>query len=453
MGNEQKQENKMGYMPIPKLLLQMSVPIMISMLIQALYNIVDSIFVAQINEDALTAVSLVFPVQNLMIAIAVGTGVGINALLSKSLGQKQFAYANRTAINGIFLAIISSIVFSAAVLSFRNVFFNVQAASDQIKAYGLEYMTIVGGACFGVFMQITFERLLQATGKTLYVMISQGSGAIINLILDPIMIFGLLGFPKLGIAGAALATVTGQFGGMLLALFFNIKYNKEIHFSWKGFRPDGGIIKNIYAVGLPSIVMQAISSVMTFGMNKILLPFTSTAAAVFGVYFKLNSFIFMPVFGLNNGMVPIIAYNYGARNPQRIMQTIKISIISATCIMFVGLAAFMLIPNVLLGLFDASPEMLEIGIPALRIISLSFIFAGYCIVNSSIFQAMGNGVYSLLASIIRQLLAILPIAYVFSRLFGLSAVWWSYPLSELITVVLSTILLVRLYKKRIKPLY
>lgn len=453
MGNEQKQENKMGYMPIPKLLFQMSVPIMISMLIQALYNIVDSIFVAQINEDALTAVSLVFPVQNLMIAIAVGTGVGINALLSKSLGQKQFAYANRTAINGIFLAIISSIVFSATVLSFRNVFFNAQAASDQIKAYGLEYMTIVGGACFGVFMQITFERLLQATGKTLYVMISQGSGAIINLILDPIMIFGLLGFPKLGIAGAALATVTGQFGGMLLALFLNIKYNKEIHFSWKGFRPDGGIIKNIYAVGLPSIVMQAISSVMTFGMNKILLPFTSTAAAVFGVYFKLNSFIFMPVFGLNNGMVPIIAYNYGARNPQRIMQTIKISIISATCIMFVGLAAFMLIPNVLLGLFDASPEMLEIGIPALRIISLSFIFAGYCIVNSSIFQAMGNGVYSLLASIIRQLLAILPIAYVFSRLFGLSAVWWSYPLSELITVVLSTILLVRLYKKRIKPLY
>lgn len=452
MSQEIQQENKMGYMPIPKLLCQMSLPIVISMLIQALYNIVDSIFVAQINEAALTAVSLVFPVQNLMIAIAVGTGVGINALLSRSLGEKQFDYANRTALNGVFLAVLSSIIFSLCCLSLGNVFFNAQKISADIKEYGLQYMYIVGGVCFGVFMQITFERLLQSTGKTVFVMISQGSGAIINLILDPILIFGLLGFPKMGITGAAIATVTGQFGGMILSIIFNLKFNKELHFSFKEFRPDGRIIRNIYAVGLPSIIMQAISSVMTFGMNKILLPFTSTAAAVFGVYFKLNSFIFMPVFGLNNGMVPIIAYNYGARNKKRIIQTMRLSIAAAVCIMLIGLAVFMAFPDVLLGFFDASPEMLAIGVPALRIICLSFSFAGYGIVCGSVFQAMGNGVYSLTISIIRQLVAILPLAYIFSRLFGLYAVWWAFPLSEIIAVILSTFLLIRLYNQKIKSL-
>ena len=452
MDQEIQYENKMGYLPIPKLLFQMSLPIIISMLIQALYNIVDSIFVAQINEAALTAVSLAFPVQNLLIAIAVGTGVGVNAQLSKRLGEKQLDYANRTALNGIFLALISSIVFSVGSLILANLFFETQHVSAAIKDYGVLYMRIVGGACFGVFMQITFERLLQSTGKTIFVMISQGSGAIVNLILDPIMIFGLCGFPKLGIAGAALATVTGQFCGMILGILFNLKFNKEIRFSFKGFRPDKEIIQNIYAVGFPSIIMQAISSVMTFGMNKILLPFTSTAAAVFGVYFKLNSFIFMPVFGLNNGMVPIIAYNYGARNQKRILQTIRLSIAAATCIMLTGLAVLMLIPHVLLGFFDASPEMLSIGVPALRIISLSFIFAGYCIVNSSVFQAMGNGFYSLLISVIRQLIVILPTAFLFSRLFGLHAVWWAFPISELVTVVLSTILLTRIYRERIRPL-
>lgn len=445
-------ENKMGVMPIPKLLFQMSLPMMLSMLVQALYNVVDSIFVAQINENALTAVSLAFPLQNLMIAIAVGTGVGVNALLSRSLGEKDFDAANKAAKNGIFLALVSSILFAAFGFLVSGPFLSFQTKDPQILEYGTQYLGIVCLLCLGVFMQVMFERLLQSTGLTFFTMLSQGCGAVINIIFDPILIFGLLGFPKMGVAGAAAATVLGQFCGMFLSMFLNIRFNKDIHIHMKGFRPNGKIIRLIYAVGVPSIIMQAIGSVMTFGMNKILIQFTSTATAVFGVYFKLNSFIFMPIFGLNNGMVPIVAYNYGARDKSRMTQTIRLSIVTAVAIMLLGLALFMLVPAQLLGLFNASADMLTIGVPALRIIALSFTFAGFCIIVGSVFQALGNGVYSLIISVCRQLLVILPVAALLAKAGGLHAVWWSIPIAEIVSVIMSTYFFRKIYKEKIAPL-
>lgn len=442
----------MGTMPVPKLLFQMSIPMMLSMLVQALYNVIDSIFVAQINENALTAVSLAFPLQNLIISIAVGTGVGVNALLSRSLGEKNMKAVQDTARNGLFLSVASFIVFALFSLIIIKPFLSFQTNDSQILEYGTTYLRIVTLLSAGVFMGIMLERLLQATGRTFYTMLSQGFGAIINIIFDPILIFGLLGFPRMGVAGAATATVLGQFCGMFLSLTLNIRYNKDININMKSFRPNRNIISGIYAVGVPSIIMQAIGSVMTFGMNKILIQFTSTATAVFGVYFKLNSFIFMPIFGLNNGMVPIVAYNYGARNKQRLMHTVKLSIITAVCVMMVGIALFMLIPGQLLGLFNASDEMLTIGIPALRIIALSFLFAGYCIVVGSVFQALGNGVYSLIVSVCRQLLVILPAAALLAKVGGLHAVWWAIPIAELASVTLSTFYFRRIYKEKIIPL-
>ena len=452
MNQEVQQENKMGVMPIPKLLVQMSLPIVISMLIQALYNIVDSAFVAQINENALTAVSLAFPVQNLMIAVASGTAVGINALLSRSLGEKEFGRANAAAHNGIFLALVSTAV--TAVLGFvlAGPFFAMQTSDPEIYAYGVTYMRYCTVLSLGIFMEITMERILQATGRTIFTMLSQGTGAITNIILDPILIFGLFGAPKMGVAGAALATVIGQFLAMFLALFFNVKYNKDLNLSMKGFRPSGDIIKRIYAVGVPSIVMQSIGSVLTFGMNKILMAFSSTATAVFGVYFKLNSFIFMPIFGLNNGLVPIVAYNYGARRRKRITEAIRLSVILAEAVMFIGIALFWLIPDKLLGIFNASAQMLEIGVPALRIISLSFIFAGFCIVITSVFQALGSAVYSMITSLARQLLVILPVAYLLSHLFGLAAVWWAIPIAEIVSLLLTTLFFIRLYRNKLQNL-
>lgn len=446
-------ENKMGTMPVPKLLVSMSLPMMISMLVQALYNIVDSMFVAQISEDALTAVSLAFPIQTLMIAVASGTGVGINALLSRNLGEKNFDGANDAARNGLFLGIISCIAFAILGGFGPHYFFAIQTGNQNIVNYGTQYLTIITVCSAGIFLQITFERLMQSTGKTFYNMITQGLGAIINIILDPIMIFGLFGFPRLEVAGAALATITGQTVAVCLSFFFNITKNKEISLNMRGFRPHGQTIALIYEVGIPSIIMQAITSVMTFGMNKILLPFSSTAAAVFGVYYKLQSFIFMPVFGLNNGMIPIIAYNYGARHKKRITQTAKLSVLIAICIMMIGLLIFQTSSGFLLhNLFDASDHMLEIGVPAFRIISLSFLFAGYCIIVGSVFQALGNGVYSLIVSVARQLLVILPVAYIFAHCFGLSMVWWAIPIAEIVSFLLSTILLIRIYRQKIEPL-
>ncbi len=446
-------QNKMGIMPIPKLLITMSLPMMISMLVQALYNIVDSMFVAQLSEDALTAVSLAFPVQTLMIAVSAGTGVGINALLSRNLGEEDYESANNAAKNGLFLAFVSYVLFAVIGGLGSRLFFVMQTDNPVIIKYGTQYMMIITLCSIGIFLQITFERLLQSTGKTIYNMITQGTGAIINIILDPILIFGLFGFPKLEVAGAAIATIIGQVTAVSMSIYYNTKKNKEIDINLRHFRPHWRTISIIYKVGIPSIIMQSIGSVMTFGMNKILLMFSSTAAAVFGIYFKLQSFIFMPVFGLNNGMIPIIAFNYGAKKKDRIKQTATLSILIAIGIMLIGLIIFQTLPEFLLvNLFKASENMVAIGVPALRIISLSFLFAGFCIIAGSVFQALGNGVYSLIVSAARQLLVILPVAYVFAKLFGLSMVWWSIPIAEIVSLLLSSILLKRIYKLKVEPL-
>lgn len=449
---EKVRENKMGVMPVNKLLISMSVPMMISMLVQALYNVVDSMFVAQVNENALTAVSLVFPVQNLMIAVASGTGVGINALLSRSLGERNTEQANRSAVNGVFLAALSYIVFAILGITCAGIFMKVQTNDSQIVSYGASYLQICCIMSFGMFMQVTYERLLQSTGKTFYTMITQSVGAIINIILDPIMIFGLFGFPRMEVAGAALATVIGQICAGLLAMWLNHRVNKEIHVSFRKFRPSGEMIKRIYLVGVPSIIMMSIGSVMTFGMNKILIAFTSTATAVFGVYFKLQSFVFMPVFGLNNGMVPIIAYNYGAKKPERITKVMTLSIIYAMVIMVIGFAIFQFLPNQLLMIFNASEQMLEIGNYALRIISLSFLFAGFCIISSSVFQALSHGFLSLAVSVVRQLVVLLPAAFILSKAGGLHAVWWSFPIAELFSLAMCLLFVRHVYKKEIHPM-
>ena len=445
-------ENKMGTMPINKLLISMSLPMMISMLVQALYNVVDSIFVSQISENALTAVSLAFPVQNFMIAVGVGTGVGINALLSRSLGEKKFEQANRVANNGVFLAVLSYIAFLILGIIFSRRFFQWQTDIKDIVDGGYSYLIIVTTCSFGMYGQIVFEKLMQSTGKTIFSMTTQLTGAIVNIVLDPILIFGLFGFPKLGISGAAIATVIGQICGMSLAIYLNTTKNKEIKVEVKNFRPSLRTIKEIYAVGIPSIIMASIGSVMTFGLNKILLVFSSTATAVFGVYFKLQSFIFMPVFGINNGMVPIIAYNYGARNKDRLMKTVKISIMYGISIMLIGLVIFQVFPKELLSLFNASDKMISIGVPALRTISISFLFAGYCIVVSSMFQALGNGVMSMIVSLVRQLIVLLPVAYLLSKSGNLNMVWWAYPIAEIASVCLSVIGFKYVYKKEVLPL-
>ena len=449
---EVKKENKMGVMPVNQLLISMSAPMMISMLVQALYNVVDSVFVSRINENALTAVSLAFPLQSLMIALGTGTGVGINALLSRSLGEKDFHKADRVAVNAVFLAVVSYLIFLLIGLLAVGPFYASQTVDAQILAYGREYLTVVCCFSFGMYGQFVFERLLQSTGKTFYTMITQGTGAVINIILDPILIFGYLGFPEMGVKGAAVATVIGQIIAAVFAFFVNKKKNTEIHLEVKGFKPDLRIIGQIYAVGVPSIIMQAIGSVMTYGMNRILIVFSSTAAAVFGVYFKLQSFIFMPVFGLNNGMVPIVAYNFGARKPDRILKTVKLSICYAVSLMLVGLFVFMVFPTQLLHIFNASENMLAIGIPALRIISLSFLFAGYGIISSSMFQALGHGMLSMYVSILRQLVVLLPLAYLFSRLGELNYVWIAFPGAEIASVIVCTIFFRHIYKKEILPM-
>lgn len=439
-------------MPVPRLLITMSLPMIISMLVQAMYNIIDSIFVARISEEALAAVSLAFPVQSLMIAVSTGTCVGVNALLSRSLGEQDQRAAQKAAVNGIFLAVLGAVVFALFGIFGARAYFSSQASDPVIIDYGVQYLQICLIFSFGIFGETVFERIMQSTGRTIYNMYSQGLGAITNIIFDPIMIFGLFGFPALGIRGAAIATVMGQILAMLLSLSFNCRFNTDVSISMKGFRPDARTIRTIYSVGVPSIIMQSITSVMTYGMNLILIGYSATAVTVLGVYFKLQSFIFMPIFGLNNGMIPIIAYNYGARSKKRIMDTAKLSILIAVGIMLIGFSIFQLFTEQLLLMFNASEHMLEIGVPALKLISLSFLFAGYCIIVGSVFQALGNGVYSLLVSVARQLLCLLPLAYIFSKLWGLHALWYSFPLAELISVCVSTILFIRIYKEKIAPL-
>ncbi len=447
---ENTQENKMGAMPVNRLLISMSLPMMISMLVQALYNIIDSIFVSRINENALTAVSLAFPLQSLMIAFGVGTGVGINALLSRALGEKDSEKVNKAAVNGIFLDGVNFVIFLLIGLFATTPFYLSQTGDAEIFSYGKQYLSIVCCCSLGMFTQFVFERLLQSTGKTFYTMLTQGIGALINIILDPIFIFGYFGLPAMGVAGAAIATVIGQTVAGIAAVAVNLKKNTEIKLQFRGFRPDMAIIGEIYKVGVPSIIMQSIGSLMTYGMNQILLAFTSTAATVFGVYFKLQSFVFMPIFGLNNGMVPIVAYNFGARNKERLTRTVKLSMVYAVCLMAAGFLVFQIFPAQLFAMFDASETMLAIGVPALRIISLSFVLAGFGIVSGSVFQALGNGVYSLIVSVARQLLVLLPVAFLLSLTGNLNVVWWAFPIAELVSFGVSVFFLIRIYRRVIR---
>lgn len=450
---EQRKENKMGVMPVPKLLVSMSVPIMASMLIQALYNVVDSVFVVRYSEDALAAVSLAFPVQAMMIAISVGTAVGINAVLSRKLGEKSFEEANLVAKNGLFLALLSSIAFMLFGIFGVRSFFAAFVQGGEVMRMGIEYTSIVSIASMGIFFSVTGERLLQATGITVYSMYGQMAGAITNIVLDPIFIFGLLGAPRLGAAGAAIATVIGQVVSMVLMLYFNITKNHEINLSLKGFVPDRKIILEIYRIGLPSIFMQAIGSVMTFGLNKILILFSQAAVSVFGIYFKLQSFIFMPVFGLTNGMIPIVGYNYGARNHKRIVETLRLSVVMAVAIMGLGTLAFWVLPGFILRtLFEASEAMLSIGVPALRLISLSFLPAAVNIVLSSSFQALGRGMYSLLASAVRQLVVLLPLAYLLGTFVSLNALWLAFPAAELVATAIVVTLFIKVYRNQIRSI-
>ncbi len=451
---ENSRENKMGTMPIGKLLLSVSLPMIASMLVQACYNIVDSYFVAQMNiPEAFTAVSLAFPMQNLMIAFATGTGVGINALLSKSLGEKNFERANKATNNGIFLSLVHYVLFLLVGIFFVPVFFNMVSHDAKVIDYGVQYTSICLIASIGVFIQITVERLLLATGKSIFSMLTQLTGSIINIILDPLLIFGIGPFPKLGIAGAAYATIIGQIAAALMGIWFNRRYNKEIHVTFRNFKPDMAVIKRIYAVGLPSIIMASVTSIMTSGMNLIFTAFdgiVNDAQSVFGAYYKFQSFIFMPVFGLNNGMVPIVAYNYGAKKPDRMKKTITLAICYAVGIMLVGLLVFMLIPHILLGFFNAN---VALGVPAFRAISLSFVFAGFCIIAGSVMQAVGNGLLSMIVSIVRQLVVLLPAAYLLSLTGNINLVWYSFPIAEIFSLVLSAFFLRHIYKTIINPLY
>lgn len=447
MPEETLRENKMGTMPENKLLLSMAVPMMISMLVQALYNIVDSIFVSRICEDALTAVSMAFPWQNIVIAIAVGFGVGINALLSRALGQKNAERVNQVAVNGLLLAGLSYLLVLVAGLIGIRAYMRTQTDIETIVNYGITYLNICILCSFGVFVEITFERFLQATGRTVYSMITQLTGAITNIILDPILIFGLLGFPKLGIAGAAWATVIGQCVGAVVAVTLNHFKNPEVHLRLRHIRPNGRLMGEITAISIPSIIMSCISSLTCFVMNIILIAYSSTAVAVFGVYFKLQSFVFMPVFGLNNGMVPIIAYNYGAQKPERIHKTIRLGMVYAVAIMLIGLLVFQLIPKELLLMFDASDAMLEIGAPALRIMSLAFVFAGIGIVSGSSCQAFGYSVYSMLISIARQIVVLIPAAYLLSLTGVLRSIWFAFPIAEIFSLILSLFFLRTTLKK------
>lgn len=458
MSNQQSsapiQENKMGIMPIGKLVFNMSLPMMVSMMVQALYNIVDSIFVAKLSENALTAVSLAFPLQTLLIAVATGTGVGMNALLSKSLGEKDFKKANKTATNAAFIYAVSYIIFLILGFTVVKPFYRSQvgSADAEIMTMGVDYLSTVMIFSFGIFTQVFFERLLTSTGRTIFSMTSQLSGAVTNIILDPILIFGMFGAPKMGVTGAAVATVIGQCVAGLVAGTCNHKFNHEVRFQFKGFKPDFKIIGTIYAVGIPSIIMQSIGSVMTYCMNRILIEFSSTATAVFGVYFKLQSFFFMPVFGLNNGITPIIAYNYGARQCKRMVKTIKVSLATAFCLTFIGFVLFESIPQALLGLFNASDDMLKIGVPALRTIGVHYLIAWFCIIAGTVFQALGKAVFSMVVSIMRQLVVLVPAAYLLAKFGGLHMVWWSFPIAEVMSFIVSLTFLIKIWNDIIKDI-
>ncbi len=455
MQTETLKENKMGVMPVGKLLANMALPMILSMLVQALYNVVDSIYVSQVSESAVTALSLAFPVQNLQIGFAVGIGVGVNSLLSKSLGEKNQEQANRAAGNGMILMFMAVAVFMLFGIFGVRPYYEMQSENAATVTGGIAYSRICCVLCLGSFMEVLGERLLQSTGRTVHTMVTQATGAIINIVLDPVFIFGVefLHIPAMGIAGAAVATVIGQWIAGMLALYFNEKHNPEVQFGRRYAKLDPWVVRTILTVGIPSIVMNGIGSIMNFGMNQILQGFTETATSVFGIYFKLQSFFFMPLFGLNNATISIIAYNYGARKPKRITKALKIAVAAALCLMPVGLLAFQLVPEVLLGLFNPSDTFLEMGDACLRTISWSFPMAAVCIALGASFQALGNGIYYTITSLCRQLFVLLPAAYLLSLTGIVNYVWLSYPVAEVVSASLTIFFFIRIYRQKIKPLF
>ena len=446
-------ENKMGVMPVGRLLMNMALPMILSMLVQALYNVVDSVYVSQVSESAVTALSLAFPVQNLLIGFAVGIGVGVNSLLSKSLGQKDQQIANKTAGNGILLILIAVAIFMIFGMTASRPYFAMQSKVAQTVEGGTAYLSICCVFCLGVFVEVLGERLLQSTGRTVYTMITQGVGAVINIVLDPILIHGRFGLPAMGVAGAAVATVIGQWAAAILAVIFNLKCNPEVHFGLRYLKPNLKIIRAILTVGVPSIIMNGIGSIMNFGMNQILQSFMETATSVFGIYFKLQSFFFMPLFGINNATISIIAYNYGAQKPERITKTLKFACVAALALMCTGTLVFQLLPELLLDMFNPSEEFLSMGISALRIISINFPVAAVCIALGASFQALGNGMYATIISLCRQLIVLLPVAFLLSLSGNVNLVWLSFPIAEVVSLALTVTFFVRIYRKKIRPLF
>lgn len=443
------QENKMGSAPIGGLLLAMSLPLMLSMVMEALYNVVDSLFVSRIGEAAITALSMAFPIQLLMVSVTVGTGVGINALLSRQLGEGNKNGVDRTAANGIFLAITTYLFFLAVGLFCVKGYYSSQTSDQNIFQYGADYLSICLIFSFGGIGQITFQRLLQATGRTTLSMASQLAGAAINMILDPVMIFGLFGCPAMGVAGAAAATVTGQIAALILAVWFNLRFNRDIRFKFTGFRPELKIIRKIYSIGAPAIAMQSLNSLMAFGVNLILIRLTPTAVAAFGIYIKVQNFVFMPAFGLNNAVVAVAAFNYGAGRLRRVIETVKFGILYAAVIMAAGAVLVQIFAAPLLKLFDASPELLRIGVPALRIISVSYLFTAFMLIAQGSCQALGNGMYSLIVTLLRVIIFLLPLLWAFASLFQIADIWWAFVISEFASASVSALFLKKIYKEKI----
>ena len=443
----------MGIMPVGKLLFNMALPMIISMIVQALYNVVDSIYVSQVSESAVTALSLAFPVQNMQIGFGLGIAVGVNSLLSKSLGEKNQEAANFAAGNGIFLVIIATVLFMLFGIFGARPYFEMQSTVKDTVEGGIAYTSICCVLTLGCFMQLLGERLLQSSGRTVYTMISQSTGAVINIILDPIFIHGWLGLPAMGVAGAAIATVIGQWVAAGMCLFFNLRFNPDVQLGLKYIRPKMHTLKPIFAVGIPTLVMNSIGSVMNFGMNQIFQGFNETATGVFGIYYKLQSFFFMPLFGTNNATISIVAYNYGARKPERMTKTLRLSLVTGLCFMLFGLAVFQLVPKTLLGLFNPTDEFMSMGVKALRIVSIHFPIAAVGIMLGASFQALGNGIYSTIVSLCRQLLVLLPAAYLLSLTGNVDNVWWSFPIAEVVSAAVTLLLFRQLYLKKIKPLF
>lgn len=446
-------ENKMGVMQEGKLLANMALPMIISMLVQALYNVVDSIYVSQISESAVTALSLAFPIQNLQIGFAVGIGVGINSLLSKSLGERNQDAVNRTAGNGMVLMLIVAAAFMVFGFTGVRPYYEMQSTVAETVEGGIDYVSICCIFVLGSFVQILCERLLQSTGRTVLSMITQATGAITNILLDPVFIFGWFGLPAMGVAGAAVATVAGQWLGAIVGLYLNWKHNPDVHLSFQYFPLKKRIVGQILTVGIPSVIMNGIGSIMTFGMNQILQGFTETATGVFGIYFKLQSFFFMPLFGLNGATISIVAYNYGARKPHRIVKTLKLATAAALCLMLTGFAVFQIAPDLLLNMFNPSDAFLEIGRVCLRTISYSFPIAAVCIILGASFQALGNGIYATITSMARQLVVLLPVAYLMSLTGKVNLVWLAFPIADFTSGVITVLFFLRIYRQKIRPLF